>query len=411
MTLQLMAVLLCLASLFGFVNYRILHLPPTVALLIMSLIAAAAILGLEAFVPQFGAISNVRGLLVPGQLPQTFLNGLLAFLLFAGALNVTMDDLWSRKGIVLSLATLGVVICTVLYGLGIWALFLVCGSPMPLTWCIVLGAILAPTDPIAVGPILRSAGLTPAVQAVIAGESLLNDGVGVVVFNTALTLGVLTSPYAQWQVLLNALWETGGAVAIGLATGWIGYQLMKQIDDYRLEVTVSLAVATGGYALAQLVDVSGPVAVVISGLLIGSLGRKFAMSDLTRRRLSEFWEMTDELLNTVLFLVIGLELLNVRFDGVPPVVLLAAAPLALWVRLVAIVVTTRWLDRGGPLYWRWAGVITWGGLRGGISVAMALILPPGPWTGPVLLITYTVVVFSIVVQGLTMKRLARVANV
>lgn len=407
MGLNIAAILLCLASLFGVINHRVLRLQPSVGLLVLSLVMSVGLLALDRLMPHLAIPDGVRILLHPDELPRALFDGALAFMLFAGALNVEWNDLWSRKGTVLSLSTLGVLVTTVLYGLATWAILLALGAPMPLPWCIVLGAILAPTDPIAVGAVLARVGLTPTVQAVILGESLFNDGVGVVVFNSALGLATLTGATGGGHVILAFLWQTGGAVAVGLATSLIGYAFMRRVDEYRLEVTISLAIATGGYALAQAIDTSGPVTVVVSGLLIGSLGRRLAMSEITRARLTEFWEMIDELLNAVLFLVIGLEILYISFGSVPWPMLVAAAPLALVVRLIAVVATTRWLHRGNALYWRRVTVVTWGGLRGGISVALALSLKDSPWTGAVQLITYTVVVFSIIVQGLTMERLAR----
>jgi CPA1 family monovalent cation:H+ antiporter len=292
-----------------------------------------------------------------------------------------------------------------------WLLLGWSGAWVPLSWCVVLGAILAPTDPIAVGAVMARVGLPPRLQAVIVGESLFNDGVGVVVFNSALGFALSPGDIGSGHIILEFLIETGGAVIIGLVTGWLGFELMRRVDEHILEITISLAVATGGYALAQAVDVSGPVTVVVSGLLIGSRGRQLAMSEDTAERFSAFWALIDELLNAILFIVIGLELFDITFGSVPTWLLVVAPLLAVVVRLIAVVATTRWLHAGTEQYWRRTGIVTWAGLRGGISVALALSLPYGVWTERILLVTYVVVVFSIIVQGLTMEWFARFIRV
>ena len=313
-SLSLAAILLSLASVFGFVNYRFLRLPTAIGLMVVSLVASLCVLALDRMLPQLDLRGWSEQILGTRRLPETLLAGALSLLLFAGALHVSMAHLWSRKYTVLLLATVGVALATLLFGLGIRQVFRLVGHNVPLAWCIVLGAILAPTDPVAVAGLLARVGLPERLQAVMAGESLFNDGVGVVVFNLALgiALGGGEALHAG-RIALEFAFEALGGLALGLATGWIAYRLMYRIDEYPLEIMISLALATGTYSICCT----------------------------------------------------------------------------------------------GARRWAAAAVLTWGGLRGGISVALALTLPETDWRGAILTVCYGVVVFTIVVQGLTMEWLIR----
>ncbi len=402
------AVLLCAASTVGFVNYRFLRLPSAIGMLAVALILSLGVIAIDPLVGGIDLRRWVRGFLGAQDLPRTLLDSALAFLLFAGALHVDLDELRHRKWTVLALATGGTVIATLLFAVGICAVFALTGHRVPLAWCLVLGAIMAPTDPVAVAGILRNVGLPPTLEAVIVGESLFNDGVGVVLFTVTLGVALGTSGgVAPGPVVGAFLLQAAGGALLGLATGWIAYLAMRQIDEYRLELMISLALATGTYSLANGFGLSGPIAVVVAGLLIGSKGTAHAMSETTRRHLHGFWSLVDEILNALLFLLIGFEIVAVEFHGYSLVAALAAIPLALCVRVVSIVVSSTFLHFRAPNRTGAIAVLTWGGLRGGISVAMALTLPATPFREELLSVCYAIVVFTIIVQGLTIGRVMR----
>jgi CPA1 family monovalent cation:H+ antiporter len=399
--------LLVIASAFGFINYRYLRLPSTVGVLVMALGFSLALIALD-MILGYGLRAQSRQLLASIDLPHTLLDGSLAFLLFAGGMHVNLRELWSRKWAVLALATLGVLIATALFAAGIFAVFGWLGADVPFLWCLVLGAILAPTDPIAVAGLLKRVGLPASLQATVAGESLFNDGVGVVVF--LLTLGLATGvdpTLRPFNIATGFFVEAVGGAVLGTVTGYVTYLLMRRIDDYHLELMISLALATATYSLAAALQMSGPIAVVMAGLLIGNHATRYAMSDMTREHITTFWALIDELLNVLLFLLIGFEILAVEFDSVNLVAAAAAIPLALVVRLLSVVIPTSFLNIRSANKLGGIAVLTWGGLRGGISVALALSLPATPFRGELLTVCYAVVVFTVVVQGLTMPWIIR----
>src|SRR4051812_4174860 len=402
--LSFLAVLLCLASVFGLLNRRFLRLPGTIGLTVVALVASLFAIGIGDLFPSLNLRLALQDILGIRELPDTLLNGVLCFLLFAGTLQVDVSALWSRKITVFLLATAAVVIATVLFGSGIYAAFALTGVGMPFSWALVLGAILAPTDPVAVSAILSRVGLSKQLQAIMAGESLFNDGVAVVLFQAALAYATGKQP-TFGSIGLDFLREMGGGVIVGAASGWIAYLAMKRIDEYPLEITISLALASGSYALANALGASGPIAVVLAGLLIGSRGRRKAMSAETRRNLALFWSVIDEILNSLLFLLIGFEMLGLARLGSSTLLVMAfAIPLSLAVRAASIVGTALWLHARNPNRWPAIAILTWGGLRGGVSVALALSTGSSEWKSELLAICYAVVVFSIVVQGLTLQR-------
>lgn len=401
----LLGALLTLASIFGFLNYRYLHLPSAVGLVVVSLAASLCLVALDAALPGSHLRTWLTSALGADDLPQTFLNGALSLLLFSGSLHVDVGALWGRKVTVLLLATVGVVLAAVLFGAGAWAIFGFVGAPVALGWCLVLGAILAPTDPVVVADVLARVKLPRNLKAVMAGESLFNDGVAVVAFSALLAaVAAGTEAISAWAVAIDFLREAGGALVLGGVTGWLALELMRRIDDYPLEIMISLALAIGTYAFANALGLSGPIAVVLAGLLIGSRGTRTAMSEQTRRNLVLFWTIIDQLMNALLFLMLGLEAIRLNFE---PALVLAGAlaiPLALVVRAISVVAPVYWLHTRNPRVWSSAAVLTWSGLRGGISVALALSLPRSPAAESILVVCYVVVVFTIVVQGLTMAR-------
>ncbi len=406
---DLLALLLVLAAIFGYLNHRFLGLPLTVGLLLMALLGAMLLIAAGAAMPQLGLKPALRGLLAEVNFPVALLNGFLSFLLFAGALEVDFAELFGRKWTVLALAVLGTVLSTGLIAVGLFAVLAVLGIGIPLAWCLVFGALISPTDPVAVLLVLRRVGIPRYLQAIIAGESLFNDGIGVVLFSLLLSLAVGSGAQAHGplRVAGEFLLSAGGGGILGLGLGYAAFVLIRGVDDYNVELIISLALVTGTYSLAGMLDVSGPVAVVVAGILMGNHGMQRAMSELTRQHLKTFWLLVDDTLNALLFLLIGLEIAAID---------LAWRALAATAIMIPVVLAARWLSVTAsalPLNLRLPGrfgsfmVLTWGGLRGGISVALALALPPTAYKDTMLTIGYGIVVFAIVVQGLTLEWVAR----
>lgn len=412
--LQILAILLTLSALFSYVNHRYLRLPMTIGLMVIALGMSLTLIGVGHFRPSMreGADTLLRSI----DFNKTLLHGMLGYLLFAGALNVDLDELRQHKLPILVLATVGILISTLLIGtLMFWALRAV-GIHLEFVHCLLFGALISPTDPIAVLAILKSLGAPKELEIQIAGESLFNDGVSVVVFLALLGLvgaGHGDEEIGAVSIAMLFLQEAVGGALFGLVIGWIAYLMLKSIDEYKVEILLSLALVTGGYALADRIHVSGPIAMVVAGLLIGNHGRAFAMSQSTREHLDTFWELIDEVLNAVLFVLIGLEVLVLALGTEHLLGAALAIPIVLLARYVSVGVPFLWLRRLAITAPHAVKLMTWGGLRGGISVAMALSLREllGPsalgTVETIVVMTYGVVVFSIVVQGLTINAVIR----
>ena len=400
---EICAVLISLSALFSYVNLRYIRLPTTIGLMLMALLLSLGIvlLGLTGLQLEEGA----HALLGKIDFSEALLHGMLAFLLFAGSLHVNLGDLARQKWLIGWLATIGVLLSTVLIGCLFWLLFNSLGVQLDLLYCFLFGALISPTDPIAVLGILRRARVPKSLETKITGESLFNDGVGVVVFLVLVRLLTGGEEVTAAGIAFLFVSETLGGLVFGLALGYVAFRMLRTVDNYKVEVLITLAVVAGGYALAERLHLSAPIAIVVAGLLLGNHGRMFAMSPTTCEHLDTFWELVDEVLNAILFVLIGLEvlILDLTFDHSWAVVLVI--PIVLAVRMFSVwipVTLFRWFREFSPGVIR---ILTWGGLRGGISVALALSLPLGENRDIVLLATYTVVVFSIVVQGLTIERL------
>ena len=407
--LHIASFLVVLAGAFGAVNYLVLKLPSAIGILIVALAASFGLMLVDALLPGLGLADDIRGGVRSIEFDETLLEGMLGLLLFAGALHVKVADLKREWLLVLLMATLGIALSTTIAGLG-FALI----TGMPLIVALVFGALISPTDPVAVLGVLRKASLPRTLETKIAGESLFNDGVGYVVFLVLVGLAFPTGD-AHGTGLGGAarlfVQEAFGGAALGAALGWFTYRIMRRIDDPPLEVLITLALAFGGYQLAVWLHISAPIMAVVAGLLIGDVGTKYGMSAETRAHVDTFWTLIDEILNAVLFLLIGVEVFAVAFEASYVVAGLAAIVLHLLARFVAVVVPVVVLKPFKGFEQGITRIMTWGGLKGGISVALVLSLPDMEWKPLMLTCTYFVVLFSIIGQGLTVGRLAtRVGN-
>jgi len=398
---------LVLTALLAYLNQRFIGLPIAIGVMAAALLLSLALIGLDMAGIDFGLRQYEESLLRSIDFSTVLMQGMLSLLLFAGALHVDLSELRAYRWQVGLLAVLSTTLSTLAVGFGTWFALSWVGLELPLVFCLLFGALISPTDPIAVMGILKTAGAPKQLELVIAGESLFNDGVGVVIFS--LLLGMLASGATPsvGDGLLMLLQEAGGGLLFGLVLGYLTFRLLKSVNSYQVEVLLTLAAVTGGYALASRLHVSGPLAMVVAGLMIGNGGRRLAMSDITRHYVDLFWELIDEILNAVLFVLIGLEILLVTFTTGT----LAAAALAMVVTLAARALTVglpvAMLQNLFRLPKGSGWVLTWGGLRGGISVALALSLPLGPERDIVLALTYCIVVFSILGQGLTIGWVVR----
>jgi CPA1 family monovalent cation:H+ antiporter len=406
--LQITSLLIVLAGAFGAINYFFLRLPSAIGILVVALLASLAMMGIDWIWPSVGIADNIRGVVEGIEFSGALLEGMLGLLLFAGALHVKIEDLREQAWTVALMATLGIAISTAIAGFGFaWLV----GAPILVA--LVFGALISPTDPVAVLGVLREANLRKSLETQIAGESLFNDGVGYVVF---LLLVGLAWPHGDahaegWAGALGLFGQEAlGGAALGAFLGWMTFQVMKRIDDYPLEVLLTLGLAFGGYELAVYLHVSGPIMAVVAGLFIGDIGTKHGMSQQTREYVNAFWELIDEILNAVLFLLIGVEVFAVAFNADALLAGIGAIGLSLVARLGAVLVPVLLLQRWAKFARDVVPIMTWGGLKGGISVALALSLPDSEWKPIILTSTYIVVLFSIIVQGLTIAPLAKRLN-
>ena len=399
---HLFALLTTLAAVFSWLNHRTLRLPTTIGLMLIALLFSLGLIALGAL--GNGLERDAERLLEAIDFDDTLLHGMLGALLFAGALHVNLNDLASQKRVITLLASVGVVSSTLIVGGGAWWIFTALGFEIALLPCLLFGALISPTDPVAVIGVLKRVAVPKTLETKIAGESLFNDGVAVVVFLVLLGLTTGEQPASAGGIARLLLQEVLGGLAFGLAIGWLAYRMLSTVDQYEVEILITLAIVTGGYAAAQRLHVSGPLAMVVAGLLIGNHGRSFAMSERTRERLDSFWELVDELMNALLFMLIGFELLVVRFDGRFLLAGLLMIPLVLGARFVSVGVPVTLLRRWRRFTPHAVKILVWGGLRGGISVALALSLPPSPERELLVTATYIVVAFSIIVQGLSLER-------
>jgi CPA1 family monovalent cation:H+ antiporter len=405
---HILAILLTAAALFSYINYRFLKLPTTIGIMLVSLTFS---LLLNLLGPVGIDIEHeVQFMLESIEFDVTLLHGMLSFLLFAGALHVDLSELSRQRGTIIFLATAGVVVTTFIIGGLSYYAFELTGLDIPFLYCLLFGALISPTDPIAVLGILRQAHAPTSLEAKITGESLFNDGMAVVVFLVLIRLATGEAGLSATDVVLLFLQEAIGGVLFGLGAGAVAYWMLKSVDNYQVEVLLTLALVTGGYALAEVLHLSAPVAIVCAGMLIGNHGRTLAMSEKTRGHLDTFWELVDEVLNAVLFVLIGLEVLALAFLQEYLLAGILAIPIVLLARFISVGIPVTVMRRFRSFTPRVIQILTWGGLRGGISVALALSLPAGAIRDALVVVTYIVVIFSILVQGLTIGPLIRASN-
>lgn len=402
--LQITSLLIVLAGAFGAINHPFLKLPSAIGILVVALLASFGVLGLDLLLPSLEIAATARAIVNDLHFSDALLEGMLGLLLFAGALHVKLSDLKAQWRLVFLMATLGVGLSTAIVGLGFsWI------TGMPLMIALVLGALITPTDPVAVLGVLREANLKKSMETKIAGESLFNDGVAYVVFLVIVGLAFQSDAHhgagASDAIILFVQEAFGGAI-LGVVLGWLTFRVMRRIDDYSLEVLLTLGLAFGGYSLAVYLHFSAPIMAVCAGLLIGDIGTKHGMTEETRQYVDAFWKLIDEILNAVLFLMIGFEVFAIAFETDFLIAGVASIALSLIARLTAVAVPVMILKPFREFSKGVIPIMTWGGLKGGISVALALSLPDSEWKPMILTATYVVVIFSIIVQGLTVAPLA-----
>jgi CPA1 family monovalent cation:H+ antiporter len=401
-TFEVVSVVVSLVAAFGYLNHRFVRLPDAIGITAIGVVVSIGAIVLAGF--DAAVATEMRRAVAHIDFPGVLLHGLLGLLLFAGSLHIDIREVAKEKWLILSLATFGVIASTALVGAGFFAVTRATGHPIPWLYCLLFGALISPTDPIAVLAVLKRVGVPKSLETRIAGESLFNDGTGVVVFLTLLALAGGSAEVSVGSTALLFATEVVGGTLFGMAVGYLGYVMLRGVDSYPVEILITLALATAGYAAAEALHVSAPIAVVLMGLIVGNRGRKDAMSDETLKRLFGFWEVLDELMNLLLFGFIGLEMMTLSFSVEQMIVAVAG---------IVIVLAARFASVGAPILvtprlraFRRAAIaiMTWGGLRGGISIALALSLPAFAGRDVVISTAYAVVIFSILVQATSLQR-------
>jgi len=408
--LSITSLLISVAALFAWINVKTLKLPTTIGVMVISLVFSLVLVVLSH--AGLGAAREMaEGVVGQIEFDEALLNGMLGFLLFAGALHVNLDELLARKWTIGILASFGVVTCMFLVAFSCYWLFAAVGRPLPFIYCLLFGSLISPTDPIAVMGILKTAGASKSLEIKIAGESLFNDGVAIVVFLAIFGMAVNSDPFDAGHIAWLFVEEAFGGALFGFCCGWLVLRMLRRVDNYQVEVLLTLALVSGGATAAAGLHLSAPIAVVIAGLMIRNHGRADAMSNTTTQHLDTFWELIDEILNAMLFLIIGLEVMVLDLSAGLVFTGVAAALLVLISRGIAVGIPVTMLRRlGRPFHPHAIKILTWGGLRGGISVALALSLPPGPERDLIVAVTYVIVVLSILVQGLSVGTLVKATS-
>ena len=405
------AILVGLSALFGFFNHRFLHLPHTIGLVVIALLASLSIIGLNLILPSAQIGQRVTDVLRQIDFNETLMHGMLSFLMFAGALHADFSAIKTSRLTIGVMSVFGTLISTFVIGASMWFLLGFFEFKFPFVWALVFGALISPTDPVAVLSLFKTVEVPDTLQAKMTGESLFNDGVGVVLFTVVLAIALADEGHGgnigPTEVIKLFFTEVAGGALLGLVAGYIGYRAMYGIDESSLEVLITLALVMVTYSLALSLHMSGPIAMVVAGLFIGNSGVKYAMSEKTRDYVLTFWTLIDEILNSVLFLLIGLEVLVVAESIENLWFALLAIPVTLFARTFSVTIPITILSHWETFTKGAVPILIWGGLRGGIAVALALSLPDIKYKFAILTITYGVVLFSIIVQGLTVKPLIK----
>jgi CPA1 family monovalent cation:H+ antiporter len=404
-TQEILTITIVLAALFAYINQRFIKWPPTIGIMALSLISSI-------FLATLGSRSMLSDKAVQlansVDFQDVLINFMLSFLLFAGAIHIDAVKLRKERWPIILLATLGILISTFLTGILVWYIFRLFSLPIPFIYCLLFGSLISPTDPIAVLAILKDAKIPASLELKISGESLFNDGVAVVIFITIAE--VARSGNGDFSIITASklfLREAIGGLVFGGLVGYIGYLALRSIDDYKVEVLITLAIVMGGYFTAGLLHISGPLAMVVAGIVTGNKTKEGVLSVQSRDYLGKFWELIDEILNAILFLLIGLEMLIIKVNVTGLIIGVICIAITLFARWVSVIFPVSLLRFTIKFEKNAVAVLTWGGLRGGLSVAMALSLGTGMHRDEFVLITYMIVVFSIIVQGLTIGKLAR----
>lgn len=400
------SVLIVLASVFAYINHRVLKLPSTIGIMVIAIIVSVTLVASgDQFLPK--TTSHLTELIHRFDFTEVLMGAMLNFLLFAGGIHINIKDLREQFGPVLMFSTVGVIISTFAVAIGVYYLLPYVGISMPFIYCLVFGALISPTDPVAVLSVLKQAKVSNALKTKVAGESLFNDGMAVVVFTVVLQLAIGKEIDLNVESIgLLLLKEAGGGLLLGVLLGYSASRAMRVVDDYIISVLITLSVVMGGYLIAHEMHISAPLAMVAAGLFMGNFSESFKMKSETQDYLIKFWELIDEIMNAVLFLFIGFELLLIKdlndylvAGGICIMIVLAA-------RWIAIFVPTKFMSLRYRFSPQTVKVLVWGGIRGGVSIALALSIPQNDYNKIIISITYCVVVFSIVVQGLTIGKVA-----
>lgn len=402
---HLFSILIVLSAGFAYINFRVLKLPNAIGLMLVSLIFSFFILIVGYYFPSFKEDIAIK--MESINFSELLLESLLSFMLFAGAIHIKFKDLNNEKLSILLFSTISVLISTFMIGFASYYLLNFMGIEVQLIHAMLFGALISPTDPIAVLSILKSAGVTKSLETKIAGESLFNDGVAVVVFITILKLAKPGTEINMSSILLLFGQEAIGGLVLGIVIGYIGYKLIASIDNYQVEVLITLAIVMGGYTLAHYTHVSGPLAMVAAGLITGNHGKSLGMSDVTAEYVDKFWELIDEILNALLFVLIGLELLIIQTNQKVVFAAIFILLITLVTRYISVYIPSIAVRLKERINQKTILILTWGGLRGGISIALALSINPEYNKDIWVTITYVIVCFSILVQGMTIGKFAQ----